>query len=200
MKLRPVSDPLSPSGFGATPPRGPAAAEVLARAWWIPLVAGLLNLIAGLVILIEPHNSLLAIALVLGIYLVIAGILTLIAGLARPRDRGIVIAFAILAIIAGAFVIARPGSAVHGVRIVFGLYLLISGLAHLGSVVFESGNRGQEILRGSLEVIGGIVFLAAPKLGLAAVALFLGIYLLIRGALEVTLALALREAKHETNR
>jgi uncharacterized membrane protein HdeD (DUF308 family) len=190
-----VTDPLASSGLGA-PPRGPASADVLARAWWIPLVSGLLNLIAGLVILIEPHNSLLAIALVLGIYLVIAGILTLIAGFSRPGDRGVVIAFAILAIIAGAFVIARPGSAVHGVRIVFGLYLLISGFAHFGMAAMDSTHRGREIMRGALELIAGIVFLAAPKLGLAAVALFFGIYLLIRGALEVAVALALREATH----
>jgi uncharacterized membrane protein HdeD (DUF308 family) len=107
------------------------------------------------------------------------------------------IVFAILAIVAGAFVIARPGSAVHGVRIVFGIYLLISGLAHLGLGMTMSGSRRAEIVRGVLEVIAGIVFLAAPKLGLAAVALFLGIYLLIRGALEITVAFGLREAKRD---
>jgi uncharacterized membrane protein HdeD (DUF308 family) len=118
--------------------------------------------------------------------------------LARPGDRGIFIAFAILAILAGAFVIARPGSAVHGVRIVFGIYLLLSGLVHLGAGALEPGHRTQEVIRGGLELIGGLVFLFAPKLGLAAVALFIGIYLLIRGALEIALALSLREAKHQS--
>jgi uncharacterized membrane protein HdeD (DUF308 family) len=191
-----MTDPLS-SGAGPVPPRGPAAADVLASAWWVALLLGGLNLVAGLVVLIEPHNSLLAIALVVGIYLVIAGILALMAGFSRSRDRGVVIAFAILAIIAGAFVIARPGSAVHGVRIVFGIYLVISGFAHLGTAAVMSGDRLSEILRGALELIAGIVFLVAPKLGLGAVALFFGIYLLVRGALEVTVALALREAAHQ---
>jgi uncharacterized membrane protein HdeD (DUF308 family) len=169
---------------------------MVADAWWVPLVTGILNLIAGLVVLIEPHNSLLAIALVVGIYLVIAGLLTLMAGLARSRDRWLILVFGVLAVIAGAFVIARPGSAVHGVRIVFGIYLLISGLAHLGLAASIQGDRRAEIVRGVLELIGGVVFLAAPKIGLAAVALFFGIYLLMRGILEVVLAFGLRGAKH----
>jgi uncharacterized membrane protein HdeD (DUF308 family) len=139
----------------------------------------------------------LAIALVLGIYLVIAGIFALVAGAGSAPHRGVVIAVGLLAIVAGAFVIARPGSAVHGVRIVFGIYLLLSGLAHLWLGARMSGSRSGEILRGVLEVIAGIVFLVSPKLSLAAVALFLGIYLLLRGAVEIAAALALREAKHD---
>jgi uncharacterized membrane protein HdeD (DUF308 family) len=156
--------------------------------------------IAALVILIEPHDSLLAIALVLGIYLVIAGVFALAAGLAGSTHRAAVITFAVLAIVAGIFVIARPGSAVHGVRIVFGIYLLISGLAHLGLAATMTGDRRAEIVRGVLELIAGIVFLVAPKVSLGVVALLLGIYLLLRGALEITASLALRQAGRELRR
>jgi uncharacterized membrane protein HdeD (DUF308 family) len=190
-----MSDPNVSVGPDQLSPGDRAAAQMVADAWWVPLVTGILNLIAGLVVLIEPHNSLLAIALVVGIYLVIAGLLTLMAGFARSRDRWLVVIFGVLAVIAGAFVIARPGSAVHGVRIVFGIYLLISGLAHLGLAASIEGDRRAEIVRGVLELIGGVVFLAAPKIGLAAVALFFGIYLLMRGILEVALAFGLRGAK-----
>lgn len=181
-------------------PRGPASAEEFAKAWWVPLVTGVINVIAGLVVLIEPHNSLLAIALVLGIYLVIAGVFALATGIAGSSHREAVIAFAVLAIVAGIFVIARPGSAVHGVRIVFGIYLLATGLAHLWVAAMSSDERRRNLIRGALEVIGGLVFLFAPKLGLAAVALLLGIYLLIRGALEITVAMALRGARDELHR
>ncbi|MFZ0041557.1 MAG: DUF308 domain-containing protein [Solirubrobacteraceae bacterium] len=171
------------------------AAETLASVWWVPLLSGVLTVIAGLVVLIEPHNSLLAIALVIGIYLVIAGIFLVAGGFARVDNRGIAIAFGLLAVIAGIFVIARPGSAVHGVRIVFGIFLVISGIAHLALAASIHGDRRTEIVRGLLELVAGIVFLAAPKLGLAAVALFFGVYLLLRGILELMLAFALRGAK-----
>jgi uncharacterized membrane protein HdeD (DUF308 family) len=193
-----VTEPLSSPPTDHAPPRGPASTETLLRAWWVPLLTGTLNVIAALVVLIEPHNSLKAIAVVLGIYLVLAGLMLAVAGLAQPRPSGRWWAFALgaLAIIAGVFVIARPGSAVHGVRIVFGIYLLLAGGAHLGIAVVAVGNRVGEVVRGALDLIGGLVFLFAPKLGLGALALFVGVYLLIRGAVDLALAVELRRTLH----
>jgi uncharacterized membrane protein HdeD (DUF308 family) len=194
-----VIEPVSSSPADHAAPGGAASAETLLRAWWVPLLTGVLNLIAALVVLIEPHNSLKAVAVVLGIYLVLAGIVLAITGLARPQPTRGWWAFALgaLAIVAGVFVIARPGSAVHGVRIVFGIYLLLAGGAHIGIAVVAAGNRAGEVLRGALDLIGGLVFLFAPKLGLAALALFVGIYLLMRGAVEIALAVELRRAVHD---
>jgi len=191
-----MSDPMPSTHPGEVAPRGPASTEDLLRAWWVPLLVGVVNLIAALVVLIEPHNSLVAIAVVLGIYLLLAGIALIVAGFARPDPNRGWLAFALgaLAVIAGIFVIARPGSAVHGVRIVFGIYLVLAGAAHLGLAVFAAGNRMGEVLRGALDLIGGLVFLFAPKLGLAALALFVGIYLILRGAVEIAVAVEIRAA------
>jgi hypothetical protein len=152
------------------------------------------------VVLVEPHTSLTAIAVVLGIYLILVGILCVFTGLARhdPSQGWWTFALGALAIVAGAFVIARPGSAVHGVRVVLGIYLLLAGGGHLAIAVFAVGNRAGEVLRGALDLIGGLVFLFAPKLGLAAVALFVGVYLVIRGAVEVAVAVELRSALHDS--
>ncbi len=191
-----MSDPMPSTHPAHAAPRGPASTEDLLRAWWVPLLVGVVNLIAALVVLIEPHNSLVAIAVVLGIYLLLAGIALIVAGFARPDPSRGWLAFALgaLAVIAGIFVIVRPGSAVHGVRIVFGIYLVLAGVAHLGLAVFAVGNRMGEVLRGALDLVGGLVFLFAPKLGLAALALFVGIYLILRGAVEIAVAVELRAA------
>ena len=189
-----MSDPMPSTHPGHAAPRGAASTEDLLRAWWVPLLVGVVNLIAALVVLIEPHNSLVAIAVVLGIYLLLAGIALIVAGFARPNPGQGWFAFALgaLAVVAGIFVILRPGSAVHGVRIVFGIYLVLAGAAQLGLAVFTVGNRMGEALRGALDLVGGLVFLFAPKLGLAALALFVGIYLLLRGAVEIAVAVELR--------
>ena len=191
-----MSDPMPSTHPGRIATQGPASGEDLLRAWWVPLLVGIVNVIAALVVLIEPHNSLVAIAVVLGIYLLLAGIALIVAGFARPDPNRGWLAFALgaLAVIAGIFVIARPGSAVHGVRIVFGIYLVLAGAAQLGLAVFTVGNRMGEALRGALDLVGGLVFLFAPKLGLAALALFVGIYLLLRGAVEIAVAVELRTA------
>jgi uncharacterized membrane protein HdeD (DUF308 family) len=191
-----MSDPVPSTHPGQAATRGPASAEDLLRAWWVPLLVGVVNVIAALVVLIEPHNSLVAIAVVLGIYLLLAGIALIVAGFAWPDPSQGWLAFALgaLAIVAGIFVILRPGSAVHGVRIVFGIYLVLAGALHLGLAVFAAGDRLGEGLRGALDLVAGLVFLFAPTLGLAALALFAGIYLLLRGAVEIAVAVELRAA------
>jgi uncharacterized membrane protein HdeD (DUF308 family) len=181
-------DPFSSTATSDAALRGESSEDVLFRAWWPPLIIGGLNLIAALVVLIAPHTSLLAVALVLGIYLVIAGILVVASATTGAPGRWLVMALGILAIIAGVFVIIRPGSAVHGVRIVFGLYLLISGISYLFAATQETSDRFAAVLRGVLSVIAGLVFLFAPKLGLTALALFVGVYLLVQAAVDVTIA------------
>jgi uncharacterized membrane protein HdeD (DUF308 family) len=193
-----MSDPIPSTHPGHAASEGPASAETLLHAWWVPLLIGVVNVIAALVVLLEPHNSLVAIAVVLGIYLLLAGIALIVAGFARPNPSQGWLAFALgaLAILAGIFVILRPGSAVHGVRIVFGIYLVLAGAGHLGLAVFAVGDRIGEVLRGALDVVGGLVFLFAPKLGLAALALFVGVYLILRGGVEIAVAVELRAAAH----
>jgi uncharacterized membrane protein HdeD (DUF308 family) len=191
-----MSDPTSSIHPGHEATHGPTDAELLLRAWWVPLLVGVLNLIAALVVLIEPHNSLVAIAVVLGIYLLLGGIALVVAGFARPDPTRSwwVFALGLLAAIAGIVVILRPGSAVHGVRIVFGIYLLLAGAGNLLVALIAPVDRAGEVLRGALDVVGGLVFLFAPRLGLAALALFVGIYLVLRGAVEIAVALELRSA------
>jgi uncharacterized membrane protein HdeD (DUF308 family) len=164
------------------------------------LGAGVLTLIAALIVLIEPHGSLTAIAVVLGVYLVIVGII-LVAGAALiDLNRWLVVALGVLAAIAGLFVIIHPGTAITTVRIVFGIYLLITGIVHLDAARRSQGDRLAETLPGALGVIAGLVFLFAPKLGLAALALFVGIYLLIRAAVDFTLAWHMHRAAERQER
>jgi uncharacterized membrane protein HdeD (DUF308 family) len=176
----------------------PSGEAAVLNAWWVPLIIGLLNVVAGLVVLIEPHGSLSAIAVVLGIYLVIVGILVASRGLALPAHRWLIAGIGALAVVAGVLIIVRPGVAIEGVRIIFGIYLLFAALVRFGAATLVPENRGEQLIRGALDLIGGVVFLAAPRLGVAALALFLGVYLLLRGCMEIAVALALREARHET--
>jgi uncharacterized membrane protein HdeD (DUF308 family) len=188
-----ASSPAAGSGDAAAHPTDDA--QLLARSWWVTAVAGVLNLIAALIVLVAPHSSLVAIALVLGIYLLLVGLMVSGAGLSVAPRRWPVVALGALAIVAGIFVILRPGSAVHGVRIVFAIYLLVAAIAHLGLSSVRSPDRGYDFLRGVLELAGGIIFLAAPSIGLAALALIVGLYLVLRGVVELVVAFALREAR-----
>jgi hypothetical protein len=99
-----------------------------------------------------------------------------LSGLAAPAHRWLVVTLGVLAIVAGGFVVVRPGSAVHGARIVFGSFLLIAGCTHLGAAALVSTDRLGEAMRARSTSSRASSFLFAPKLGLAALALFVAVY------------------------
>jgi uncharacterized membrane protein HdeD (DUF308 family) len=161
--------------------------------WRVPLVAGIVTLIAGIVILVEPHGTLTAITVVVGIYLLLTGLVITGAGFATDPKSWVVVVLGLLAILGGIFVIIHPGSTIHAVRIVLGIYLVIAGLVRLAASFGDSGNRMRDLFRGAIDLIAGLVFLFAPSLGLSAMAVIVGIYLLLTALMELTIAWGMRD-------
>ena len=51
--------------------------------WWLLLVVGALSVVAGVIILFKPSDSLATLAVVAGIFVLVDGIMELIASLSR---------------------------------------------------------------------------------------------------------------------
>jgi uncharacterized membrane protein HdeD (DUF308 family) len=164
--------------------------------WRVPLVAGILTFIAGIVVLVEPHGTLKAITVVVGIYLLLVGIVIGAAGLVSEPKKWAVFLLGVLAVLGGIFVMIHPGSTLHAVRIVLGIYLVIAGGLRLFASFGDSGNRVNDLLRGGIDLIAGLVLLFAPSLGLSALAVIVGIYLLISALMEFFIAWGLRDMEN----
>jgi uncharacterized membrane protein HdeD (DUF308 family) len=165
--------------------------------WLVPMVAGLISLLAGIVVLIAPRGSLETIALILGIYLVVTGLHGAYTALANPEEtgghRGLVLTMGALALIAGVVVILRPGATVTGVAIAFGIFLILSGLRYL-FLAAVLPDKWPPAVRGVFEIAGGVVVVVWPKIGLTTLAVVLGIYLILGGLLQLFIGFALRRA------
>jgi uncharacterized membrane protein HdeD (DUF308 family) len=165
--------------------------------WLVPLLAGLISLLAGIVVLVAPKGSLETIALILGIYLVVTGLHGAYTALVNPEatggHRGIVLTMAALALIAGIVVIIHPGATVTGVAIAFGIFLILSGLRYL-FLAAVLPDKLPLVIRGVLEIAGGAVVVVWPKIGLTTLAVVLGVYLILGGLLQLFIGLALQRA------
>jgi uncharacterized membrane protein HdeD (DUF308 family) len=165
--------------------------------WLVPVVAGLISLLAGIVVLIAPRGSLETIALILGIYLVVTGLHGAYTALANPEETGghrrLVLTMGALALIAGVVVILRPGATVTGVAIAFGIFLILSGLRYL-FLAAVLPDKWPPIVRGVFEIAGGVIVVVWPKIGLTTLAVVLGIYLILGGLLQLFIGFALRRA------
>jgi uncharacterized membrane protein HdeD (DUF308 family) len=167
----------------------------IGRSWWLWILFGVLSVLAGAIALINPGLSLLAIAILFGCYLIVAGVFDLLAGVsAQDVDatrRIFAVVLAILSLIAGVVCLLRPGTGIFALVIVIGVFLVISGVIQIVGAVSDD----LPWLTGGLGLVNlvlGIVILAAPDLGLITLALLFGIGLVVRGAVAIAAGVHLR--------
>jgi uncharacterized membrane protein HdeD (DUF308 family) len=173
-----------------------------AQYWWVLAIAAAFSFLAGIIVLAEPKNSLEALAVVLGIYLVVIGISGFVSALQDPGLTGgvriLAVVMAGLTVVIGIIAILRPDSSVKFVAVLFGIYLIISGIRYLILAALLPVDRGVTLIHGLLDLIFGIVVVVWPKIGLGTLAVILGICLLFGGIVQLWAALALRRANTAT--
>jgi uncharacterized membrane protein HdeD (DUF308 family) len=90
-------------------------------------IVGVLSVVAGLICLRRPGESLLAIVVVLGIYLVVAGIVRFIRSFSSLEDRAAQMGLGILDVILGILILSLPGLSLVTLAVLFAISLLIRG-------------------------------------------------------------------------
>ena len=159
------------------------------------IVAGVLGAIAGILALVYPDITLLALALIAGINLMLLGILALIDSFGGDRDAGdrvLAGVIGILGLIAGLVVIRRPGESLLALVVIIGVWLVVTGIVDFIRAFSRLENRALRLLAALVDVILGVLILALPKLSLGTLAVLVGIAFVVRGAVAVIRGIALR--------
>jgi uncharacterized membrane protein HdeD (DUF308 family) len=98
------------------------------------LLLAVLYVLAGVLCLRHPLQTITALSLIVGLVWLVSGILTLYTALAA-RDlphRGFVLGAAVLGIVAGIVVLALPAESARALTRLLGLWLVLLGLAEAG--------------------------------------------------------------------
>jgi uncharacterized membrane protein HdeD (DUF308 family) len=168
------------------------------RFWWVPLATGVLTVIVGLIALVYPGPTLLVICVVVGVYLLISGGMTLVRALGGERGlttmmRVVLVLFGLLSLLAGLILLVRPGESVLAIAWVLGFWWVLTGAMQLIAGIIDAEGRGWNIGLGLLGLVAGGIILAQPEIGLTTLVWIVGIGLLLRGAVEIALGLAIRK-------
>jgi uncharacterized membrane protein HdeD (DUF308 family) len=93
-------------------------------------IAGLLFLVAGVILIRHLHLTRAIIGLFIGITWIIQGVVALIAGISggSREGRGWWIAFGVVSIIAGIVVTATPASSLGVLAVLFGIWFIVMGI------------------------------------------------------------------------
>jgi len=186
-----------------TNPLARSAIHAISSKWWVLLLRGILLIILGFYALLHPGISLLAWALVVGFYLIMDGVLSIIAGIAGwVESRGWMILRGLLTLLVGAFAIWHPGlfGTFAGLTVIFVLaaWSIVGGVMEIIVAIRERKEikgEGWIILSGVFSVLFGIVLFIAPLFSLALFIRMSGVFAILFGIMCIYSAFRLRSVK-----
>jgi len=168
--------------------------EVTIFPWWAVLLQGLLAIILGIVFLFYPQQTVGVVAWLFGIYLLFAGVVSLVSIFVDRSNLAWKLIFGVLGVIVGGYLIANPGIGaaigVTTVGIMIGILVLIMGAIML-LAAFRGGGWGAGIL-GILVIILGLLMLGSPYVTIANLLYLLAFFAIAGGAILVYMAFKVR--------
>jgi uncharacterized membrane protein HdeD (DUF308 family) len=171
----------------------------LGRHWGWALAYGILTLLAGIVVIAWPSETLLVLAVLFGIQLIFSGIFRFVAALASTDLTGgtrvMLALLGVLSFIIGLWAIRHAVLTLVALAVFLGIFWVVNGLIDIFAAVAhrEMPGRGWSVLMGVLSICAGLIVLAFPGLTLLGLAVILGCWLIIFGILEIVAAFRLRK-------
>ena len=166
-------------------------------AGWIVMGAGALSIVAGLLAILYPDITLLALALFAGVTLMVGGAVNLVDAFGSDAEgsRAASAVLAVLGLVAGLIVLRRPGETLLVLVLAIGIWFVISGAVRFIRTFEDLEGRALGMMVAIGEIVLGVLMLALPDLSLRTVAVLAGIGFVLRGALAVFAGWQLRKAE-----
>jgi uncharacterized membrane protein HdeD (DUF308 family) len=173
------------------------------RAWGWVLAFGIITLLTGLAALVWPGRTLIVVAVLFGIQLIVMGIFRFVAAFASDDRSGgtrvLLALLGVLSLIIGLYAVRHVLITLLALALLLGIFWVVSGTVELFTALSHRGmqGRGWTAFMGILSIVSGIIVLAYPGISLLVLAVVLSIWLLVFGAMQVTLAFRIRSlARH----
>ncbi|WNZ13734.1 DUF308 domain-containing protein [Streptomyces sp. 11x1] len=168
------------------------------RSWkWI-LGSALATLVPGVILLVWPDGTLHVIAVLLGLYLLAIGAFRFVDVFAREEagERLPGLLLALLYVLAGVLCLRNPLQTITALSLIVGIVWLATGILTLYTALAAKSlpHRGFVLGVAVLGIVAGIVVLALPTESATALTRLLGLWLVLLGLAEATVALAWRAA------
>jgi uncharacterized membrane protein HdeD (DUF308 family) len=163
--------------------------------WWLFLLMGLVSTIAGILAIVYPDLTLLAIGIFAGVSLLFIGAMEIVEAIAGdPASRPLSAIVGVLSVLAGLICLRRPGESLLAIVVVLGIYLVIEGMVRFVRAFSAHEDRVLLAALAILDVILGALILSLPGVSLVTLAVLFGISLIARGAFAIVVAFRLRGA------
>ncbi len=167
--------------------------------WGVLLVRGIISALIGLVFIIDPISAMFILSLMLGLFLLINGILVLVNANKVQTSKGLMIAYGVISLIAGALIMLQPFVAQVFFLILIAFWALFTGVEQLllaaRAPKAAMPAKSLAIATGIISLLLGFLLLIKPSMGVAMIAWVIGIYLLIYGLFTIIVSIFLKKIK-----
>ncbi len=175
-------------------------ASAVRAIWWLTLIRGILLILLGVYALLSPGMTLVALAQVLGFFMMLDGLLAIWAAVSGQTTTRLWTALrGALLILAGLFVLGHPliMAALSATVLIYLLAgsLILSGIVEIFVAVRdrkEIVGEGWLILGGVLAIIFGLILASAPLPAAATIVRIFGVFAVIAGIALISAAFRFR--------
>jgi uncharacterized membrane protein HdeD (DUF308 family) len=175
----------------------------LARNWWLIALRGALGVAFGLIALIMPVATILALVLLFSAYMLVDGVLAIYAAVRAARQReswGLLVFQGIASLIAGVIAFLWPGITVLAFVLLIAAWSIVTGCLMLAAAFHTEAARWWLVLGGAAAVLFGILMIVAPLAGAVVLTWWLGAYALVFAAALIILSFKLRSRYQDHRR
>jgi uncharacterized membrane protein HdeD (DUF308 family) len=172
--------------------------KVVRRNTGLFLLQAVLMVVAGVLALVYPLLSTLAVTLFLGWMLIFSGIVQAISLVASAKlpHFWLQLISAVLSVVVGLIFIRNPGLAVATLALLLVVYFMVEGIAKvvLAVSVRPLRNWGWILVSGIIGILISVYLIMNPALTLLVLGLFIGIQLIAEGVAIGWMAMSLRKS------
>lgn len=174
----------------------------LGKHWGWILAFGIATVLLGIIALAWPGRTLLVIAVLFGIQLIVMGIFRFVGAFAVEDVTGgyrvLLALLGVISLIIGLYAVRHVVITLVVLAVLLGIYWIVNGAIELFAALSHRDMRGRGwiALTGILSILAGVVVLVYPGISLVVLAIFISIWLLIYGAMEIALAFQIRSSVH----
>lgn len=159
-------------------------------AWQVVLLTGIASLILGILVLIWPGSTLVAVGVLFGLYLLVSGVFQLVSAFGTHTKTSLrVLAFLSggLSILLGLLCFRGPMQSILLLALWIGIGWLIRGVTQTMAAISDKRMpaRGWHIFLGIVTFIAGIVLIDSPFESVAVLTLVGGWWLVVVGIVEI---------------
>lgn len=179
--------------------------NALTRYWWAVVLRGVVAVLFGLMALIWPEITVLALVALFGAFALVDGVLTLGTAIFDDRAAGRRLWLGVqgvAGIAAGVVTFAWPGVTTLVLLWLIAFWAVVTGVLEIVAAIrLRREIQGEWMLglSGALSVLFGLLLMIWPASGALALVVLIGIYAIVGGVTLIGLGLRLRGVHHRTS-